>query len=452
MLSQLINTTKHDNVRIDALRLDGGTQPRHGINAAYVTELAESIVEGATLPPVEVIYDGANYWLYDGFHRVAAHQQAGIIMINANIRQGAQADAQWRSYAANQTHGLRRTNDDKQRAIQAALRHPNGVTMANREIARHLGVDHKTVGDWREKLEATGEIPQSTTRTGADGRTIDTTNIGTNQPPTVDPWLAALNGDGPPVSVMEIARRLAAVIEPWVAAWVDDKGRTWRDVANRNPQHANSPFRQDLQAELARRGLRLSGMATGEAIRLAFQALSMRDGAQAVTASGLPPLELRTVGAMADHYVRHLLTQMDADGALDHVTTSLDAVREIERLLSCHASIARLVATAASDLLAGVLDLEVSTAADTRERNHLDATPPVISNQDRPLPDWAADDPDPDRPPAQRPLTGKELCTALLGQAIVDVYNLPGSVRLMLENNQTITINGAALHFTIEEA
>lgn len=182
MLSQLINTTKHDNIRIDALRLDGGTQPRQGINAAYVTELAESIVEGATLPPVEVIYDGANYWLYDGFHRVAAHQQAGILIVDANIHQGTQADAQWRSYAANQTHGLRRTNEDKERAIKAALCHPNGVTMANREIARHLGVDHKTVGSWREKMESTGEIPQSTTRTGADGRTINTANIGATRP------------------------------------------------------------------------------------------------------------------------------------------------------------------------------------------------------------------------------------------------------------------------------
>ena len=97
-------------------------------------------------------------------------------------------------------------------------------------------------------------------------------------------------------------------------------------------------------------------------------------------------------------------------------------------------------------------DAIMAVIADTRERNDVDAMPPAISNQDRPLPDWAADDPDPDRPPAQRPLTGKELCTALLGQAIVDVYNLPGSVRLILDNNQTITINGTALHFTIEEA
>jgi hypothetical protein len=42
---------------------------------------------------------------------------------------------------------------------------------SDRQIAKQTNVDHKTVGAQRTKLEATGEIPRSATRTGADGKT-----------------------------------------------------------------------------------------------------------------------------------------------------------------------------------------------------------------------------------------------------------------------------------------
>ena len=54
------------------IRCDGGTQPREAINDAVVSEYAERIAEGDSFPPVTVYYDGSDYWLADGFHRVAA--------------------------------------------------------------------------------------------------------------------------------------------------------------------------------------------------------------------------------------------------------------------------------------------------------------------------------------------------------------------------------------------
>ncbi len=67
-------------------------------------------------------------------------------------------------------------NEDKQRAVKAALAHPASLSLSDHQIARHVGVDVKTVGNWRDKL--TMEIPQSIKRTGSDGRTINTANIG----------------------------------------------------------------------------------------------------------------------------------------------------------------------------------------------------------------------------------------------------------------------------------
>jgi DNA-binding transcriptional regulator YhcF (GntR family) len=68
------------------------------------------------------------------------------------------------SLSANQKHGLRRNRADKRLAVQQALLHPQGAGLSDREIARHCGVDHKTVGRVRSELEASGEIPRITER------------------------------------------------------------------------------------------------------------------------------------------------------------------------------------------------------------------------------------------------------------------------------------------------
>ena len=48
--------------------------------------------------------------------------------------------------------------------------------------AEHVGVSHDMVRRYRNEMESTGILCQSGTRTGQDGRTINTSNIG-NKPP-----------------------------------------------------------------------------------------------------------------------------------------------------------------------------------------------------------------------------------------------------------------------------
>lgn len=164
-------------LKIDQIRRDGATQPRAAIDFETVFDYMDAMVDGADFPPVTVFYDGTDYWLADGFHRVKAREQGGFDEIACEVHQGTQQDAQWYSFAANKTNGLRRTNDDKQRAVKAALTHPQGVGLSDRQIGSHVGVDHKTVSGWREKLEGTGEIPQSDHRTGRDGRNMNVEGI-----------------------------------------------------------------------------------------------------------------------------------------------------------------------------------------------------------------------------------------------------------------------------------
>lgn len=163
---------------ISQLRLDGGTQPRVVIDWKVVDDYSDELLAGQKFPPITVFYDGTNYWVADGFHRIKAAVAAGIGKLKCDVRQGTQEDAQWFSFGANQGHGLRRTNDDKQRAVKAALAHPLGSGKSDRNIASHCGVDHQTVASWRAKIKPTVEVRQSARRTGKDGRTIDTAKIG----------------------------------------------------------------------------------------------------------------------------------------------------------------------------------------------------------------------------------------------------------------------------------
>lgn len=144
------------------IRLDGGTQPRAGIDQAVVEDYHQDMANGAVFPPVELVYDGTDYWLWDGFHRFQAWRKDGDRLITANVRQGTRRDAVLLSVGANAKHGFRRSSEDKRRAIETLLRDEEWSKWSDREIARQVAVDHKTVSARRAALS--GEIPQIETR------------------------------------------------------------------------------------------------------------------------------------------------------------------------------------------------------------------------------------------------------------------------------------------------
>ena len=157
------DATHPGTVLLSRIRTDGDTQPRAGLDSNVVKDYTERMQAGVEFLPIDLFCDGENYWLADGFHRYEAANCAHLQRIRAEIHQGTQEDARWYSVGTNQTHGLQRSNEDKQRAVERALRHPRGAGLSDRKIAEHVGVDHKTVSAWREKLS--GEIPQMKTRT-----------------------------------------------------------------------------------------------------------------------------------------------------------------------------------------------------------------------------------------------------------------------------------------------
>lgn len=168
-------------IPIAKIRTDGGTQPRTAIDFEAVDDYTDAMLAGTKFPPVITFYDGTDYWLADGFHRRNAAFAANLEHLDCDVRQGTREDAQWFSFSANKTNGLRRTNEDKQRAIRSALLHVKSRGLSDVQIAKHCGVAISTVGDWRKKLSAT--LGNLKSRTGSDGRTINTANIGRKPEP-----------------------------------------------------------------------------------------------------------------------------------------------------------------------------------------------------------------------------------------------------------------------------
>jgi ParB-like nuclease domain len=134
-----------------------------GIDPGTVFNYAEDMQGGATFPPVKAYHDGTHYYLSDGFHRVEAARRIGRGTIPAEVRQGTSRDATLAACAANATHGLRRTHEDKRRAITAMLTDPEWAKWSDRAVAKSCMVDHKSVAKIRRELTAPkgGEIPTS---------------------------------------------------------------------------------------------------------------------------------------------------------------------------------------------------------------------------------------------------------------------------------------------------
>lgn len=163
-------------LKLSIIRLDGGTQPRAELTQEVIKEYAEAMKAGVMFPPVAVFYDGTSYWLADGFHRVEATLKIGASTITANLRPGTLREAVLYSVGVNAAHGLRRSNEDKRRAVATLLHDPEWSLWSDREIARHAGVSDRFVNNLSKELTANGS--QSNCRRGADGRIINTTNIG----------------------------------------------------------------------------------------------------------------------------------------------------------------------------------------------------------------------------------------------------------------------------------
>ena len=154
-------------MNIGALVMDERLQSRTEINEGTVSEYAEAILEGADFPPVLVYFDGINYYLTDGYHRLLAHKRAEKASILCSVVQGTLRDAIFHSTSVNNDHGMRRTYADKRKAVMTLLDDFEWEGMSNGQIAKHCHVSPTFVSDLRKGVgKDTGDTVKYTSPSG----------------------------------------------------------------------------------------------------------------------------------------------------------------------------------------------------------------------------------------------------------------------------------------------
>lgn len=171
-------------LQLSLIRTDGGTQPRVQINRTVISDYAEQMLAGAMFPPVTVFFDGQDYWLADGFHRLSAAKKTGAKTIQANVHEGQQRDAILYAVGVNADHGLRRTNADKRQAVEILLADPEWTQWSDREIARRCAVSDRFVNNVRKQFTPAGTHPSGSGKShrkvyrNGTVYTLNTSNIG----------------------------------------------------------------------------------------------------------------------------------------------------------------------------------------------------------------------------------------------------------------------------------
>ncbi len=169
-------------IAIDKLIAD--IQPRVETKQEVIDEYAELLLSGVQMPPITVFYDKetGQFYLADGYHRVAAARQAGLAQIYEEIIPGTRRDAILCGLKANAKHGLRRSNADKRRAVLTMLNDAEWAGWSDNAIAKACAVDHKTVAACRPSLgnSQVSEPATDKTFTTKHGTTatMNTANIG----------------------------------------------------------------------------------------------------------------------------------------------------------------------------------------------------------------------------------------------------------------------------------
>lgn len=154
---------------VEALVLDGQAQPRGALDPQLIEDYTARMTpdatgrlcdpEGNPWPPVEVCAEGDRYWVADGFHRVTAARHAGHPRVQCRVHPGGLREAIARSLGVNETHGKRRTREDKRRAVERALTDEQWRRWTNARIATMCRVSAPLVSRIRRELEERAQIP-----------------------------------------------------------------------------------------------------------------------------------------------------------------------------------------------------------------------------------------------------------------------------------------------------
>ncbi len=154
-----MNTGNVSTVAISSLIFDPVLQCRVGIDDEVVDEYSSAMKAGAVFPPIRLVDVGGDMYVVDGWHRARAAESADLVNLEADVTIGTRRDALLMAISANCNHGLRRSADDKRRAVRTLLQDTEWAGLSSRELGALAGVSHAHVGKVRRHYDvARGEL------------------------------------------------------------------------------------------------------------------------------------------------------------------------------------------------------------------------------------------------------------------------------------------------------
>ena len=229
-----------------------------GVDPDTVAEYADVLREAAEFgrpwpfPPLEGVRDtGGDLHLYGGFTRLAAAKAAGWEAAPVRSLRGDDRDALRLALGENATHGQRRTNADKRKAVETALLDREWGGKSDREVAGLCAVSRSMVLRTRQEMEGDGRLVAQLQVTGTDGRTINTANIGSTPKPKPKPTAppAAEAKPEPPYAPFKATatKPTQAPAKPAASPQRAAQGET--DAAPLTPGYDDGQFSDDAEAD-----------------------------------------------------------------------------------------------------------------------------------------------------------------------------------------------------------
>jgi hypothetical protein len=168
---------------LSAIKDDREVSCRAGVDHDTALSYAQAFKDGDQLPPVVVFWDGKTYWLADGFHRYCAAMGLRLPKLKAIVKSGTRRDAMLYAAGANATHGLRRTNDEKRKAVRRLLEDSDWSGWSENRIAKHCHVSNHLVAEVKAQIgilqdNPSGDQDRVTVQRGDSKYPMNTSNVG----------------------------------------------------------------------------------------------------------------------------------------------------------------------------------------------------------------------------------------------------------------------------------
>lgn len=141
---------------IESIEVEAELQCRVAISKEAIEEYRDLIAAGYKFPPVLVVrYPDDRMILVDGFTRRQAYILAGKGKMPAKVVDGDRKLAIELACGANADHGVRRTVEDKRKAVRLAI--AQFCEKSSRELAEVCGCSHTFVDKIRKQLQEAAE-------------------------------------------------------------------------------------------------------------------------------------------------------------------------------------------------------------------------------------------------------------------------------------------------------